>query len=124
MYQILVLLVSAAVVTPAAVLSIPHARHSPAFARLLWAATFVMAFLGASLGPRYLGALAPEAAVEGVPLLPPLIGAAFGALALHLILGLLDRFEPPVEDQSFEEEETEDETIPEDALTDEVNDTR
>ncbi len=99
--QLLVMLVVAGLVTPPFVLFIPRARRSAVFDRVIWAATWLLAFLGAWVAPSYIGT---DAALNGVvvaevSLIPALIGAVAGALSINLLLWLLDRFDrPPIEE--------------------------
>ncbi len=101
--QVIVMLVIAAVVTVPAVRLIPHARQSPAFDRLLSAGTFAIAFLGAWLALGYLGAPITNYTVGGVPWLTILLGSVAGALALNLLLWILDFWERPEMDDTDEE---------------------
>ncbi len=77
------------------VLLIPRARTSPAFDRLLWAATVVVGFLVAWIAV----AMAKNASILDVfviadtPVLPVIIGALGGAFALNLPLWFQDRFQ-------------------------------
>lgn len=108
--QLIILIVMAALVTPLAVSYIPRARHSPTFDRLLWAATFVLGFLGGwfaiGYGSQYreLDVL-NDLLIAEVPVMVVLIGAAAGAFALNLSLWVIDRFS---HDASVEEIEDED----------------
>ncbi len=105
--QIIILLVVATLVTPPFVLFIPRARKSTVFDRVLWMATWLLAFLGAWMAPSYIGT---DAALNGVvigevSLIPALIGAVAGALSINLLLWLLDRFDrPPIEENLTAEE--------------------
>lgn len=91
--QFLVMAVLALAVTVPVVLLIPRARTSPFFNGLLWAATLVVCFLLAWVA----AAMAKDAgtfstpAVGDTPLLPALLGALGGALAVNLPLWLADR---------------------------------
>ena len=94
--EFLLLLALAAVVTPFPVLLIPRLRESPVFNALLWAATFVTAFLSAWLATGLttmveLPALRAWMIVQ-VPVLAALIGAVVGGLAVNLPLWIMDRF--------------------------------
>ncbi len=111
--QYLVMLVVALLVTPPFILLIPHARQSPAFDRLLWAATLALAFLGGWIAFDNLGPVSPAISVAGVPVLPIVIGALAAGVALNLILLLLDHFEGP-EGIEPEEDEREAEELEED----------
>lgn len=93
--QIIFMLIVAALVTLPVVWLIPRQRQSPAFDRLLWAGTFTLAFIGAWLAPGYLSAPFSNVTFSGMPWLSILLGSAVGALALNLLLWLLDRFERP-----------------------------
>jgi hypothetical protein len=92
--QFLVMAVVATLVTIPVVLLIPRARASTSFDRLLWAATIVVGFLVAWVAV----AMAKDAntmdafAVGDTPVLPVIVGALAGALALNLPLWLADRF--------------------------------
>ncbi len=85
----------AAVVTLPVVRLIPRARQSPAFDRLLWIGTFAIAFLGAWLALGYLGTPVSDFVIHGVPWLSISLGSVGGALALNLLLWLLDLLERP-----------------------------
>ncbi len=95
--QALALCVSSAVSAVLAVTLTPRARHSPVFDRVLLAASFLIAFIGAWLAANY--ALQFDAlnsinqiAVDSLPLIPLIAGALGGALLLNLPLWLMDRF--------------------------------
>jgi apolipoprotein N-acyltransferase len=93
--QFLVLAVIALLVTIPTILLVPRDRTSPAFNRLLWAATALVAFLIAWIAvamARDSGSL-DSMLVADTPLLPAVLGALVGALALNLPLWVLDRFE-------------------------------
>lgn len=105
-------LVSALFAIPA-VLLIPRARTSPLFDRLLWVATWLLAFLSAWLAIGYSGngSLEPVSSPDDIgqlPMLPIAVGAAAGALLLNVLLWLLDRLAPPeVEEEAAMEEQDE-----------------
>lgn len=99
-----------------AVLLIPRARTSPAFDRFLWAATWLLAFLGAWLAIGYSGSDSLEPItnlldVGQLPLAPIAVGSAAGAFLLNALLWLLDRLAPPEvgEEMTMEEQGEEDE---------------
>lgn len=96
--QLVIMLLSAVVVTPPAVRLIPHARQSPTFDRLLMGGTFAVAFLGAWLALGVLGAPFTDYILDSVPWLAILLGSIGGALALNLLLWILDLLERPAED--------------------------
>ena len=100
-----VMAVVAVLVTIPTILLVPRARTSPAFNRLLWGATALVAFLIAWIAvamARDSGSLA-SVMVADTPVLPVVIGALVGALALNLPLWLLDRFENEGEEPWLEE---------------------
>jgi hypothetical protein len=103
-FTYIVMIVISAFITPLFVLLIPHARQSPVFSRVLWAGTFVMAFLGAWLALGYAGAPLDTITFDNVPWVSILLGAVAGALLLHLLLWGLDLLEHPPEE---DEDETE-----------------
>jgi uncharacterized protein YqgC (DUF456 family) len=90
-------------VTLPAVLIVPRIRHSSTFDRILWIATFILAFLGAQIAPNYLGKLwaANTWRVAELAILPALVGAVAGAFSINVLLWLIDRF-----DKSSEAEDT------------------
>lgn len=91
--QFLVMAVAALLITAPVILVIPRARTSPAFDLLLWAATFVVGFLLAWVAvgmARAAGSLLTPA-VGDTPILPALIAALAGALAINVPLWLADR---------------------------------
>jgi len=116
--QFLIVAVVAAIVTLPIVKFMPRARQSPAFDRVLWGATWLLAFLGAwyaadnfangaRLATLELGEFAQTAGGAII------IGAAVGAFALNALLWLMDRFlaaevdetsEGAVEETAIEEE--------------------
>jgi len=95
--QFFIIAVVAVLVTLPTVTFIPRARQSPAFDRVLWGATWLLAFLGAwyavdnfANGAR-LATLEPGEFVQtagGAVIL----GAMAGALSLNVLLWLMDRF--------------------------------
>jgi hypothetical protein len=98
MTQVLLLALFATVVTVPSVLLIPRARQSPLFDRVLWGATWVLAFLSAWAAPGYL-------AMDWY--LAAAIGAAIGALSLNVLLWLMDRLpQSEVGDATVAEEES------------------
>jgi hypothetical protein len=95
--QFLIMAIVAAIVTLPIVILIPRARQSVAFDRVLWGATWLLAFLGAwyavdnyVVGAR-LGTLVFEEFMQaaGGALVS---GALVGALSLNVLLWLMDRF--------------------------------
>jgi len=95
--QFLIVAVVAAIVTLPIVKFIPRARQSLAFDRVLWGATWLLAFLGAWYAVGNLTSDAPLSAlkledfarVAGGAII---IGAVVGAFALNALLWLMDRF--------------------------------
>lgn len=96
--QVLLMLAASAIVTPVFVLLIPHARQSPTFDRLLVAATFAISFLGAWAAQTSSAAGLSDWRIADVPVVPIALGALGGALALNLVLWLLDKLEHPDQD--------------------------
>jgi len=97
--QFLITAVIAILVTVPIVLFIPRARKSPGFDRVLWVATWLLAFLGEWSAPSYFGGdsgMLNQWVIDQTPLIPALIGAIVGALSINIILWLLDRFSPPI----------------------------
>lgn len=95
--QFAVIAVVALAVTIPIVRMIPRARQSPAFDRLLWASTFVIAFLGSWAALGYVSSDSNLAALNHVvvadtPIVTVLAGALGGALFLNVILWIMDRF--------------------------------
>lgn len=94
--------VVALVVTAPVVLLIPRARTSPGFNLLLWAATLIVGFLLAWVVVAMAGdaGTLSAPAIGDTPLVPALIGALGGALAINVPLWLADRVggAPAVED--------------------------
>lgn len=108
--QIIVLIVIAGLVTPPCVLFIPRARQSPAFDRVLWVATWLLALFGALGALNIIGADAAlnSVVVAEVPLIPALLGAIAGGISVNLLLWVLDRFDQPsIDDDLHAEEPTE-----------------
>ena len=102
MVQILLLALVSAMVTAPAVLFIPRARQSPAVDRVLWAATWVLALIGALVTPTFLvGNSIDTWVVAQLPVLSTLLGAVTGALTLNALLWLLDRFDRPLDETEF-----------------------
>ena len=100
----------AGLVTPPCVLFIPRARQSPAFDRVLWVATWLLALFGALAVPNYIGTQAAlnSVVVAQVPLIPTLLDAIAGGLSVNLLLWVLDRFDrPAIEETPSGEESTE-----------------
>ncbi|CAG0939812.1 hypothetical protein ANRL1_00005 [Anaerolineae bacterium] len=106
--QFVVLAIVAVAATLPAVLLIPRARQSPAFDRVLWGATWLLAFFSALAAPGYIAADAlPIRWIIGeVAMMPALIGAVVGAFAINLALWLMDHFsQSPLEESDIDEEE-------------------
>ena len=95
--QFLIMALVAAIVTLPTVRFIPRARQSPTFDRVLWGATWLLAFLGAwyvvgnlqSDSPLSTLKLEDFAQVAGGAIV---VGAVAGALSLNALLWLMDRF--------------------------------
>ncbi len=106
MAQLIVTSVISILVTLPAVLLIPRARQSPAFDRVLWIGTALMAFLSAMF---VLGNVdVPELnilVIGEVSVFPTLLGAAIGAFLLNGLLWLMDHFNRPSIDESATPEE-------------------
>jgi hypothetical protein len=93
----LIVTIVAAIVTLPIVKLIPRARQSSVFDRVLWGATWLLAFLGAwyavdnYVSGAQLAALALDefarAASSAI-----IVGALVGALSLNVLLWLMDRF--------------------------------
>lgn len=90
-----------------AVLLIPRARQSPVFDRILWIATWVLAFLGAYSAPNYIGAGSAlnNFVIGDLALVPIAIGAVIGAASINFLLWLMDRFGGATAETSATEEE-------------------
>ena len=97
--QFLILALAALGVTVPTIKFIPRARQSPIFDRVLWSATWLLAFLCAWYAVGQLKSDSPLASLElgafaqtaGFPIV---IGALGGALSLNLVLWLIDRLIP------------------------------
>ena len=95
--QFVIMAIVAAIVTLPIVTLIPRARQSSAFDRVLWGATWLLAFLGAWYAvDNYVGgaqlaarALDEFARAAGSAII---VGALVGALSLNVLLWLMDRF--------------------------------
>jgi hypothetical protein len=90
---VIMAIVSTAVTIPAVWL-IPRARQSPVFDRVLWIATWVLAFLGAYSAPSYFGAGSSlnSFVIGDLAIAPMVTGAVVGALSINGLLWLMDRF--------------------------------
>jgi hypothetical protein len=95
--QLGIVAIIAAVVTVPIVKFIPRARQSLAFDRVLWGATWLLAFLGAWYavdnyggGARLAGLALDEFARAAGGMI--FVGALAGALSLNVLLWLMDRF--------------------------------
>ncbi len=110
--QFIITTLIAILVTIPIVLLIPHARKSPMFDRVLWLATWALAFLGEWSAPNYFGIDSPlnQWSVEQIPLISTTIGAIVGALSINIILWLMDRFSPPVIEEAAMSEPVSDQT--------------
>lgn len=93
-----VLAILSVLVTFAVVRLIPRARHSDAFDRVLWGATWLLSFvsgwyaIGSNAG---LPANVETVMWQDVPVLAAFIGVLAGAVVLNGLLWLMDRFAPP-----------------------------
>jgi len=115
--QFLIIAVVAAIVTVPTVKFIPRARQSPLFDRVLWGATWLLAFLGAwyaidnyvSGAPLATLALDAFARTAGSA---RILGALAGALSLNVLLWLMDRF-LAVEPEEISESDLQEKTVEE-----------
>ena len=111
--QFLIVAIVAAIVTLPSVRFIPRVRQSPMFDRVLWGATWLLAFLGAWYAvDNYVGgaplatlALDEFARAAGSAII---VGALAGALSLNVLLWLMDRFTGFEADEVGEHEAGED----------------
>lgn len=104
--QLIVTCVISILVTLPAVLLIPRARQSPAFDRVLWLGTGLMAFLSAMFVLGNVNVPGLNILVIGeVSVFPALMGAAIGAFLLNGLLWLMDHFSRPLIDESAAPEE-------------------
>ena len=96
------------VVTIPCVILIPRARQSRDFDRVLWLATWVLAFLGAWGAPGFVPADLPlsNIVIENLTLIQVVVGALAGALSINLLLWVLDRFEQPSMEEDVPGEES------------------
>lgn len=101
--------IAAVLATLPAVWMIPRQRQSPAFDRVLLAATWLLAFLAGLGVANMVGEDSPLnfLAVAQVAVIPTLIGAALGAFSINGLLGLMDRFAPPSVEEDLETDEEE-----------------
>ena len=107
--QFLVLALVAVIVTVPTIKLIPRARQSPLFDRVLWGATWLLAFLCAWYVVGNLKSDAPLASLEWgafaqVAGSSIAIGALGGALSLNLALWLIDRLNPPSVEETPDEQ--------------------
>ena len=95
--QLVIVSILATVATPLPVLLIPRTRQSPAFDRVLWIGTWLLALFGGLVAPSYLGTdgYLNSVMVADVAVVPALIGVVAGALSVNILLWLLDRYESP-----------------------------
>ncbi len=109
--QFLIIAAAAALFTLPAVLFIPRQRQSTVFDWVLWSATWLLAFLCGWSAPNYSGDLSVMLyvwTVDGISVIPTLIGAAVGAFSINLLLWAMDRFSPAIEEiPTFETTEVE-----------------
>ena len=98
--QFWVMAIEAILVTVPSVLLIPRARQSPLFDRVLWIATWLLAFLGAWNAPTYFAADSSlhDYVILDVAIIPTMVGALVGALSINALLWLVDRFGGQVEE--------------------------
>ncbi|MBI5032017.1 MAG: hypothetical protein HZB51_15910 [Chloroflexi bacterium] len=103
--QFWVMAIEAILVTVPSVLLIPRARQSPLFDRVLWIATWLLAFLGAWGAPSYFSANPSFNTLifADVVIIPTMIGALVGALSINVLLWLMDRFSGPATEEVIEE---------------------
>ncbi|MCI0476383.1 MAG: hypothetical protein L0Y55_09055 [Anaerolineales bacterium] len=97
--QFLILALVALIVTVPTIKFIPRARQSPVFDRVLWGATWLLAFLCAWYAVGQLKSDAPLASLEldafaQVAGASIILGALGGALSLNVVLWLIDRVNP------------------------------
>jgi hypothetical protein len=95
--QFLIIAVAAAIVTLPIVTLIPRARQSPTFDRVLWGATWLLAFLGAWYAVGNLNTDSPLSTLKLEDFVRAaggaiIIGTVVGALSLNALLWLMDRF--------------------------------
>lgn len=98
--QFLILALVALIVTVPTIKFIPRVRQSLVFDRVLWGATWLLAFLCAWYAVGQLKNNAPLASLEldtfaQVAGASIVIGALVGALSLNVVLWLIDRLNPP-----------------------------
>ncbi len=105
--QFLIMAVVAVLVSALTIRLVPRARQSPVFDRVLWVATWLLAFLGAWSAPSYIATDSPLSSlvIAQVSVFPTLIGAGVGALSINLLLWLMDRFSQPSVEPSAETED-------------------
>ncbi len=98
-----VMAIEALLVAAPAILFIPRARQSPLFDRVLWLATWLLAFLGAWNAPNYFAADSSlnDWVIADVAIIPTMIGALVGALSVNVLLWLLDRFGGQVSEEDM-----------------------
>ncbi len=116
--QFILMVVMALAVTIPIVRLIPRARQSPAFDRLLWVATFVIAFLGSWAAIGYIVPGSNLAFLNSIvaldtPVLTLLAGALAAALFLNILLWVMDQFsQPEVDDEGGGEDGIDEYPIP------------
>jgi len=89
-----VMAIEAVIATVPPVMFIPRARQSPMFDRILWIATWALAFLSAWYAPSLIAADSPlnSFVLGDAPIIPTMAGAIVGALLLNGLLFVMDRF--------------------------------
>lgn len=102
--QFLILALVALIVTVPTVKLIPRARQSRRFDRVLWGATWLLAFIGAWYAVGQLKTDVPVAMMDEGTFMQAagtfiVIGALGGALSLNLVLWLMDRLIPFAADE-------------------------
>ncbi|MBI5034571.1 MAG: hypothetical protein HZB51_28950 [Chloroflexi bacterium] len=95
--QIFILTLVSASVTIPVVMLVPRARQSSNFDRVLWGATFLLAFIGAWGAPGFIPTNLPlsHLIVSDLSLVQIILGALAGALSINILLWIMDRFERP-----------------------------
>ena len=101
--QILILVLVSAIVTIPIVIFVPRARQSSTFDRILWGATFLLAFIGAWGAPGFVPTNLPlsNVMISDLSIVQTIVGALAGALSINVLLWVLDRFERPTSDDDL-----------------------